>query len=205
MMNEINSDQDVEENGSKNLRTYIFNRFKELEPFIVLVIMGIAPLILLGILLDAKSLDMTGLLSYLVIAFLFVVVYSVVTTRTGNVSFTEKLKQIIKRFIDIMLAFVGLYLLSPFFLFTAIAVKIESPGPVFFYTMRLGQFGKPFRVLKFRTMHLAPRGGPTKVGNFLSQTHLNQLPQLWNVLTGDMSLADLNSKQPDDSENSRYA
>ena len=81
-----------------------------------------------------------------------------------------------------------LNLLSPVFVLLAIAVRIESRGPVFFYTIRLGQFGKPIRVLKFRTMHLTPREGLTKVGNFLRQTRLNKLPQLWNVLMGEMSL-----------------
>jgi hypothetical protein len=198
-MNEINFDQDAKVNGSKNLRSYILDRKKELELFVVLVVLGIAAIILFGVLSDSKSLELTGLLSYLVIALLFIVFYSVITTKTTHVSITYQLKEIIRRLLDIVLAFVGLYLLSPFFLFLAIAVRMESPGPILFYTTRLGQYGKPVRVLNFRTMQLAPEGELTKVGNFLRQTHLDKFPQLWNVLIGDMSLVDASTNRTDDS------
>jgi lipopolysaccharide/colanic/teichoic acid biosynthesis glycosyltransferase len=198
-MNENNFDQDTKDNGSENFGIRILNHFKELEVFVILVIMGVALIILLGLFSDSKILQMTGLLSYLAATLLFLVFYSAVTTRIINASISYRLRQVIKRFIDIVLAFLMLNFLSPLFLLLALAVRIESPGPVFFYTIHLGQFRKPIRVLKFRTMHLAPRGELTKTGNFLRQTHLNELPQLWNVLIGEMSLVGPSLRHPDDS------
>ena len=188
MMNQINSDPETKENSSKIFGKRIFNFIKELELFIVLVIMGVALIALLGLSFDSKTIQITGLLSYLAIALLFLVFYSVATTRTVNDSIVYKLKQVVKRFLDIVFAFLMLIFLSPLFLLFAVAVGSESPGPIFFNTVRLGQFGKPIRLLKLRTMYLAPKEGFTRVGKFLRQTHLNELPQLWNVLIGEMSL-----------------
>lgn len=106
----------------------------------------------------------------------------------------------IKRAVDIFLSFFGLVLLIPVFLIIAIAIKFDSKGKVFFLQNRVGKEGKCFRIYKFRTM-LPPEysydkaGKPlenydriTKVGNFLRKTSLDELPQLINVLVGDMSL-----------------
>lgn len=116
----------------------------------------------------------------------------------------------IKRIIDLLGANVGLVLLSPLFLIVAIAIKLDSSGPVFFRSTRIGLHGREFSMIKFRSMiDGAPKlqaalrdqnetdgvafkikDDPriTKVGRFLRQYHLDELPQLWNVLTGDMSL-----------------
>ena len=115
-----------------------------------------------------------------------------------------------KRFVDIVGSAAGLIVLSPLFLITAIAVKCTSPGPVFFGQDRTGLGGRRFRIYKFRSMvvdaeslkhTLADRNvqdGPafkvendpriTKLGRFLRKTAIDELPQLWNVLRGDMSL-----------------
>ncbi len=93
----------------------------------------------------------------------------------------------------------GLILLSPFFLLIAIWVKMSSEGPVFFLQERVGKSGKPFKIIKFRTMVKdAPDLGPaitggddpriTPVGRFLRRYKLDELPQLINVLRGEMSL-----------------
>lgn len=109
-------------------------------------------------------------------------------------------RNLIKRWMDILAASLGLLLLWPFFLFIAALIKRDSEGPVFFWCNRAGRFGKPFRMLKFRTMYETPGSyaGPpitsrdddriTPVGRWLRDSKINELPQLWNVLKGEMSL-----------------
>jgi lipopolysaccharide/colanic/teichoic acid biosynthesis glycosyltransferase len=104
-----------------------------------------------------------------------------------------------KRLFDLLTGGVGLLVLAPVLIAVAVAIKIESRGPVFYRGVRAGRHGKPFRMFKFRTMvvNADKIGGPsssaddpriTKVGSFLRQYKLDELPQLINVLTGEMSL-----------------
>lgn len=109
-----------------------------------------------------------------------------------------KFQQLAKRFFDFLTAFIGLILLSPLFLAVAILIKLDSKGDVFYQGERVGQFGKIFKIFKFRTMvpnaeklgtiHAA-RNDPriTKVGRFLRTYKLDELPQLINILKGEMS------------------
>ena len=102
-----------------------------------------------------------------------------------------------KRFIGALLAAIGLVVLSPLMLITIIAVKLDSEGPVFFKQMRLGVGGVPFEMYKFRSMCVgAEKGGVysdnndpriTKVGNILRKTSIDELPQMINILKGDMA------------------
>jgi lipopolysaccharide/colanic/teichoic acid biosynthesis glycosyltransferase len=105
----------------------------------------------------------------------------------------------LERLFDIFFSLFGLILVSLLFLVIAILIKQESPGPVFYRGLRVGKNGKPFRIFKFRTMVLDAEklGGPstasddprlTKVGKFLKKYQLDELPQLINVLLGEMSL-----------------
>lgn len=106
----------------------------------------------------------------------------------------------LKRGVDILGSLICMLLFSPLFLVIYIAVKIDGGGPVFFRQTRIGYKGRPFEICKFRTMYLDSEedGVPqlckdnderlTKVGKFLREHHLDELPQLWNVLKGDMSL-----------------
>jgi len=104
-----------------------------------------------------------------------------------------------KRIFDIIAAMVGLVLFLPLFVAIALWVKFDSPGPVFFYQTRVGRNGKPFRIIKFRTMVIeAETRGPkitidgdsrvTRSGAFLRRWKFDEIPQLINVLVGDMSL-----------------
>lgn len=106
---------------------------------------------------------------------------------------------VIKRYLDILFSIFVLIVLSPVYLLTAIAIKLESPGPVIFKQDRLGLNGRVFKVLKFRSMvtgaekmgsgQYSFKGDPrvTKVGHLIRLTSIDELPQLFNILLGDMS------------------
>lgn len=115
-----------------------------------------------------------------------------------NILEKRKIQLIIKRIFDIVFSLLGLIILLPIFLIIAIAIKIDSKGPVFFKQVRVGKNGKEFSILKFRTMVVdAEKKGLqitvgrdsriTKVGYFSRKYKLDELPQLINVLLGDMS------------------
>ena len=118
-------------------------------------------------------------------------------------------KKIVKRVFDFTMALIGLIALTPVFGYISILIKRDSPGPVFFWGTRMGKNGKPFRILKFRTMYETPESyqGPsvtadkdnriTPLGHWLRDTKINELPQLWNVLIGEMSLV---GPRPEDVE-----
>jgi lipopolysaccharide/colanic/teichoic acid biosynthesis glycosyltransferase/GGDEF domain-containing protein len=107
---------------------------------------------------------------------------------------------LVKRSFDIIMSLIGLLFLTPIFLYIAALIKRDSPGPVFYWGPRMGRNRKPFKILKFRTMYedLNSYMGPsvtalgddriTPLGHWLRDTKINELPQLWNVLIGEMSL-----------------
>mgnify|MGYP000908547239 FL=1 len=106
----------------------------------------------------------------------------------------------IKRILDIILSLSGMIVLSPLFLVLIIAIKLDSKGPVLFKQKRIGLHKKHFFILKFRTMRIdTPKDTPThllenpeqwitKVGKFMRKTSLDELPQIWNIFVGDMSI-----------------
>jgi lipopolysaccharide/colanic/teichoic acid biosynthesis glycosyltransferase len=104
-----------------------------------------------------------------------------------------------KRVFDLFFAIIGLLVLSPFLVVVAIAVRLSSPGPALFRSRRVGRSGKEFFLIKFRTMTKdAPQSGPaitigndhriTRLGAILRRTKIDELPQLLNVIKGEMSL-----------------
>lgn len=103
-----------------------------------------------------------------------------------------------KRIFDMVVAAIGLVVLAPLLAACALGVRLDSAGPMFFRQIRVGWQGRPFAILKFRTMHpprepggslVTAAGDPriTRFGAWLRRTKLDELPQLWNVLRGDMS------------------
>jgi O-antigen biosynthesis protein WbqP len=105
-----------------------------------------------------------------------------------------------KRLIDIALSLIGLIVLSPIFLILIIAIKLDSKGPVLFKQKRIGIQKNHFNILKFRTMRIdTPKDTPThllgdseqyitKIGKLLRKTSLDELPQIWNIFVGQMSI-----------------
>lgn len=114
----------------------------------------------------------------------------------------------IKRAFDIAMSALGIVLLSPFLALIALQVKCSSRGPVFYTQERIGMYGLPFRICKFRTMidHAEAQGEPqltldndpriTKIGHWLRKYRLDELPQLWNILRGDMSIVGPRPERP---------
>ena len=113
----------------------------------------------------------------------------------------------LKRAFDIALALVGIALSWPLFLAGFLAVKLASPGPAIFSQVRSGRFGRPFRIFKLRTMHVEREGAPAQwaqkddprlfaVGKWLRQFRIDEIPQLWNILRGDMSFVGPRPEQP---------
>lgn len=108
--------------------------------------------------------------------------------------------KVIKRVLDLLLAFLAAVILSPLFLLLIIAIKIDTPGPILFKQKRVGINKTHFNILKFRTMRIdTPKDTPThllsnpdqfitKVGKFLRKTSLDELPQIFNILRGEMSI-----------------
>ena len=105
----------------------------------------------------------------------------------------------IKRLLDVVISLLALMIFSPVFIILAIMIKVSSNGPVFYNQERVGKFGKPFTIYKFRTMfNGAESNGPllsssndsriTGIGQFLRRTHLDEIPQFVNVIWGEMSL-----------------
>lgn len=116
-------------------------------------------------------------------------------------------KLTLKRVVDMIGSAIGLVLVSPFMLMTAILIKLESPGPVFYTQERMGLDARPFKIIKFRSMRQdAEASGPgwttpddprrTRLGSLLRRFEIDELPQLINVLLGDMSLVGPRPERP---------
>src|SRR5262249_31123587 len=124
---------------------------------------------------------------------------------SGNASWYAGVKPVV----DFLLALTLLVLTAPLILLAALAIKLTSRGPVFYTQTRLGRYGNPYKIYKLRTMthnceqqsgaQWSTVGDPrvTRVGRFLRRTHIDELPQLWNVLRGDMSLIGPRPERPE--------
>ena len=124
----------------------------------------------------------------------------------------QKIYRFIKALMDFFIALIAISLLLPLFLIIAIAIKIDSPGPVFFVQKRIGKNGKLFNCIKFRSMYVEARPDiagyefadvksyVTKVGAFIRKVSIDELPQLFNILTFKMSWIGYRPSQPSEHE-----
>jgi exopolysaccharide biosynthesis polyprenyl glycosylphosphotransferase len=115
---------------------------------------------------------------------------------------------LLKRTYDILLSLTGLIVAAPLFLIVSLFIKLGSRGPIFFNQVRVGRHGKLFNIYKFRSMHQDAEQitGPTmsfkndsrvtRIGKIIRKTRLDELPQLWNVLKGDMSFVGPRPERP---------
>ena len=125
-----------------------------------------------------------------------------------NVPLTNTMNKLIKRLIDIIGSIIALILFSPIMLIVAILVKKSSPGPIIFAQERIGLGNKPFKMYKFRSMEIQPEAEERKawtvkndprvtgIGKFMRRTSIDELPQLFNILKGDMSLVGPRPERP---------
>jgi lipopolysaccharide/colanic/teichoic acid biosynthesis glycosyltransferase len=118
----------------------------------------------------------------------------------------SRLQRALKRSIDVVVTLVALVLLAPLFLLLAALVRLDSPGPVLYRATRVGYRRRPLRMVKFRKMGAAATGRPltvagdarlTRTGAWLERTKLDELPQLWHVLRGEMSLVGPRPEAPE--------
>ena len=126
-----------------------------------------------------------------------------------NISQRERaFYEFFKRIFDLFFAFILLIITLPFWLIVALIIKIDSPGPVFYKQTRIGQEGKPFKIIKFRSMiKEAEKDGAkwaenddkriTKFGKFIRKTRLDELPQFWNIIKGEMSFVGPRAERPE--------
>jgi sugar transferase (PEP-CTERM system associated) len=114
---------------------------------------------------------------------------------------------LVKRLVDITISFSGLVLSSPISLLTALIIKLESPGPIFYLQERVGEKERLFKVIKFRSMRAdAEKNGPvwanqndnrvTRFGRFIRKARIDEIPQMWNVLKGEMSFVGPRPERP---------
>ena len=122
---------------------------------------------------------------------------------------TEGVHTVLRRALDVFLSIVLLLIAAPLMILTALLIRLDSPGPIFYRQQRVGLFGKPFMILKFRSMRVdaeasgAPRWASvrdpriTRIGSFLRLVRIDELPQLLNVLCGEMSLIGPRPERPE--------
>ncbi len=119
-----------------------------------------------------------------------------------------KLQLLVKRTFDIFFSLIGLIILSPIFFIISLLIKLTSPGPIFFTQIRVGQWENPYKMFKFRTMRQdaekdgvkwAQKDDPrvTSIGKFLRRFRLDEIPQFWNVIKGDMSFVGPRPERPE--------
>lgn len=135
-------------------------------------------------------------------------IYQQQINHTNEFGQERKLYSLIKRIMDMTLAIIGLIIVSPLMLIAALAIKLDSPGSVLYRQDRVGKNGRLFSIIKLRSMVMdAEKDGPqwakqgdnrvTKVGRFLRRSRIDELPQLINVLIGDMTLVGPRPERPD--------
>ena len=161
-----------------------------LGAFISIIVTSISMLLLLSIILtNGKSFENNILLIFLYFSTLFLILYSMLTTKVKNVPIGYQTRQIIKRLFDVVFSAFCIFTLMPLILLIALCIKLDSPGPIFYRSKFVGQNGILFETYRFRTKTINNDGTKvTRLGQILRRFLLDELPILYNVLVGEMSI-----------------
>jgi lipopolysaccharide/colanic/teichoic acid biosynthesis glycosyltransferase len=189
-MNKTNYNDKTSEKGYTSYRETFFIFINGLGTYFSVVLISISLLIFFSLFLSkTHNTEVNSLLPYTGITPIFLLFYSIATAKTKSGSKRYKVLQILKRLFDLTFVSFCFFSLMPFFILIIILIKIDSAGPVFFRTKRVGQFGKIFDAYTFRTNYLSPDQKPvTHVGKILRRYSLDTLPMFYNVLEGEISL-----------------
>ena len=168
---------------------------------------GVSVIIITAILsLKAQAVEINRLLPFLSITVIYLLSYSVLTTKTRNSSNTYKLLQILKRFIDLVLTSFGFIVIAPALMIIIFLIKASSPGPGIVRSRVVGQFGKLIDIYKFRTRYVGSVEMQfTPIGKFLHRLALDELPLLYSVLEGELSLVGPSPRSPAEDYTSRHS
>lgn len=196
-MNKTHFDNEAREDGFKAYRETLSLFLKGLGAYFSITLTSISFLIIFSLFLPkTQTGGVSRLLPYTGFTVIFLLLYSIATTKTRGGSKTYKFLQILKRFLDLVITSFSFFAMMPLLILIMILIKVDSAGPVIFRTKRVGQFGKTFDVYKFRTF--APSQKPiTRVGKFLRRFSLDRLPMYYNVLEGELSLVGPRPRSPE--------
>lgn len=187
MKQQISSEEETKNNGVFRGKFRLFGT--GLGAYFAVVLTSLWLLIFLEFFIIDKHAENKVLFPYTIISVIYLVGYSIVTTRLVFGSTSYKVRQLIKRFFDIVISALGLFLILPVLIVISIAIELDSPGPILYCSKRVGQFGRIFDSYTFRTTKFPPSIIiETRTGRFLRRFSLDQLPLLYNVLEGEMSL-----------------
>lgn len=197
LMNQINFDK---KNSNESwLFRKTFSRFLiGLGVYSAIVLTSISLLIIFAVIVDnQQAIGIKGLL-YLLPTVIGLWIYSAFTTKTINNGIGYRLPHILKRFFDVIFSSLCLFFLSPLMILIALAIKIDSPGPIFFRSIQVGQYGHLIVINRFRTKTTDPSNLLlTSVGKFLQRFSFNLLPMYYNVLEGKLSIVGPWPRHPD--------
>lgn len=199
-MNQIDSDK-KNSNGSGLFRRSISQFLVGLGAYVAIVLTSISLLIVFAVFVDPRQ-PRLELLLYLLPFVVELWLYCAFTTKTMDNSISYRLPHIFKRFFDVTFSSIGLFLLSPLIILIALVIKLDSPGPVLYRSRRIGQYGHLIDIYKFRTRAIAPSDFPlTRIGKVLRRSAVDELPMIYNVLEGELSLVGPWARTPDEFQN----
>lgn len=195
-MNQIDFDEKNSDDSWPFRRT--FSQLLEgLGAYVAIVLTSISLLIIIVVFVDLPQPRLERLL-YLLPFVVALWIYCALTTKTIDNSISFRLPHIFKRFFDVIFSSIGVFLLAPLMILIALAIKLDSPGPMLYRSRRIGQYGHLVDLYKFRTRAIAPSDFPlTQIGKVLRRYALDELPMLYNVLEGKLSFVGPWPRTPD--------
>jgi lipopolysaccharide/colanic/teichoic acid biosynthesis glycosyltransferase len=150
------------------------------------------------VLVSRKQIFRPEALLYLAPSVIWLCIYSTLTAKTPSTHIGHRLQHIVKRLIDVIGSSTGLFFLGPTAIGIALAIKLDSPGPVLCRQQHIGQYGRLFDAYQFRTRSITPPDFPlTPIGRFLRRYSLDILPRIYNVIEGTMSLVGTCPRPPE--------